>query len=251
VLEENVPLVLARIGPRDVVLDLGGWARPFNRADWVIDAMPYATRGSHAPALPAQGGDPERFTAATWIQRDLCSREPFPFADKSIDFLTCSHVLEDLRDPLWVCSEMVRVAKRGYLEVPSRLAESSRGIEPGIVGWSHHRWLVEMDGGDVVFRMKYHGIHGHWRYSLPASFVRSLPPERHVQWLFWDDRFDFREETIHGVDAITEELEGFVRRTHPYPPWLLAAARRWSWAASLARRAAAGVARRLPGRGGA
>ena len=59
----------------------------------------------------------------------------------------CSHTLEDLRDPLWVCAELVRVAKAGYVEVPSRAAEQSRGWEhPRIAGLSHHRWLIEIDG---------------------------------------------------------------------------------------------------------
>jgi hypothetical protein len=245
VLEENVRLVLDRIRPDDVVLDIGGWARPFNRADWVLDAMPYETRGFYGPASPAQGGAHEHFTRDRWIQRDVCSREPFPFADKAIDFVACSHTLEDLRDPLWVCSEMVRVAKRGYLEVPSRIAESSRGIEPGIVGWSHHRWLIDIADEAIVFRMKYHTIHAHWRFSLPAEFVRGLPERRHVQWLLWEDRFEFREATVHGVDQIAEDLEQFVTRTHPYPRWLVRAAGAGSALGATCGRVYRGVRRRV------
>jgi hypothetical protein len=38
----------------DVVLDVGGWGRPFKRADWVLDLMPYgATTSASAPAAPA------------------------------------------------------------------------------------------------------------------------------------------------------------------------------------------------------
>jgi len=37
---------LAREIPDDaLVLDVGGWFHPFARADWVIDLLPYATRG--------------------------------------------------------------------------------------------------------------------------------------------------------------------------------------------------------------
>jgi len=42
---------------------------------------------------------------------------------KEVDFVSCSHVLEDLRDPIRVCEEIVRVGKRGYIEVPSKTAE--------------------------------------------------------------------------------------------------------------------------------
>ncbi len=249
-LEENVPLVLGRIGPDDVVLDIGGWARPFNRADHVSDAMPHETRGYYGPDLPAQGGPVERFTAATWIQRDVCDREPFPFADQSIDFVTCSHVLEDIRDPLWVCSEMRRVARRGYIEVPSRLAESSRGVEAGIVGWSHHRWLIDIDGSHVTFRMKYHTIHGRWPLSLPGRWVRALPERRHVQWLFWDGAFTWSEETIHGPEHIAAELARFVEATHPYPRWLVGLDGAVRAAARLGRRVVGGVVRRTRRLGG-
>jgi hypothetical protein len=73
-------------------------------------------RGWYAPP---QGGGREWFGRGTWIQRDICDREPFLFKDKEIDFVVCSQTLEDVRDPLWVCSEMIRVAKAGYIEVPA------------------------------------------------------------------------------------------------------------------------------------
>src|SRR5947207_7389462 len=130
----------------------------------MMDAEPHATRGYYGAQRPAQGGDREYFTENTWIQRDICAHTPFPFRDKEIDFVICSHTLEDVRDPLWVCSEMIRIARRGYIEVPSRPAESSRGVEPNQVGWSHHRWLVEISERHISFLMKYHMIHSHWRF---------------------------------------------------------------------------------------
>ena len=44
-LQASVQRILERLGPDDLVLDVGGWGRPFTRADWVLDLMPYATRG--------------------------------------------------------------------------------------------------------------------------------------------------------------------------------------------------------------
>ncbi len=234
--EPNVARVLDLIRPSDVVLDVGGWGRPFNRANYVIDAQPYDTRGFYGKALPAQGGAREHFTAGTWIQRDVCERTPFPFADQQIDFVICSHTLEDLRDPLWVCAEMTRVARRGYIEVPSRLVETCRGVEPGMVGWSHHRWLIDIENQDIRFLMKYHMIHSERRFSLPPSYLHSLPENRHAQWLFWEDRFGFREVTIHGLHNIAAELAGFVQRTRGYPAWLLLADHMARRAGALIRR---------------
>ena len=222
--QPNVEKLLALLGPDDLVLDVGGWACPFNRAQWIIDAEPYETRGYYrtfgGPA--AQGGEREWFSAATWVQRDICERTPWPFADRQFDFAICSHTLEDVRDPLWVCAELMRVAKRGYLEVPSREWESCRGVEMrGMVGMSHHRWLVEIDGGSVRFVPKYHVIHSHWRYSLPYSHLRALPPERTVAWLWWEGRFDCRETVTHGTHNQARELEQYVESVRPYRPWQL------------------------------
>lgn len=234
--EPNAARILASLSPNDVVLDIGGWARPFNRANIVVDAEPYETRGFYGSSAPAQGGTVEHFTRETWIQRDICERTPYPFADKSIDFAICSHVLEDVRDPLWVCSELVRIARRGYIEVPSRIAESSRGTEPSQVGWSHHRWLVDISEGRLTFTMKYHKIHSHWRFSLPARYLHALPEPAKVQWLFWEGSFSFSERTIHGVENIASELERFVREVRPYPAWLVGADAAMRNAATLARR---------------
>ena len=189
--------------PGDVVLDIRGWAHPFNRADFVLDLEPYQTRGYYNRAfarsspIPAMGGTSERFSSATWIQRDICDRAPFPFANKSIDFVICSHTLEDIRDPLWVCSEMIRIGKAGYIEVPSRLWESCRGMERGIAGLSHHRWLIEMEDAKIEFMQKYHAIHS-WRRSLPRSVLKNTQERDSVQWMFWEGQFDFAEIVLHG-----------------------------------------------------
>lgn len=220
--EPNVARVLASLRDDHVVVDIGGWACPFNRADYIIDAEPYETRGYYRTfgALASQGGVVERFSRERWIVRDLCERTPYPFADKSVDFVICSHTLEDLRDPLWVCAEMMRIGKAGYLEVPSREWETCRGHEsPRTAGLSHHRWLIDIAETRVTFLMKYHLIHAHWRYSLPASHLRAMAPARAVQWLFWMDRFEAGERTIHGLDAQAAELAGYVARVRPYPPW--------------------------------
>jgi SAM-dependent methyltransferase len=213
-LAANESKVLETIQPGDRVLDVGGWACPFNRADWVIDKFPHSTRGFYGTIglLSSQGGELERFTENTWIQRDICDREPWPFSDHYFDYSICSQTLEDVRDPLFVCSELVRVSKRGYVEMPSRLAESCRGWEhPEIAGLSHHRWFVEVEGDHVSFTMKYHMIHTDHALSFSPQYYEQRTDEasRNV-FLFWEDRFEFSEQIIHGLDEIRAYLRSFV-----------------------------------------
>jgi Methionine biosynthesis protein MetW len=228
-LQKHSDLIMSQLQPSDIVLDIGGWAHPFNRANYVLDQEPYETRGYYNRTfrknnpLPPLGGNVEYFTAGTWIQRDICAHQPFPFGDKSLDYVICSHTLEDIRDPLWVCAEMIRIAKRGYVEVPSRIWETCRGFEPGIAGLSHHRWLIDIVGNDITFTMKFHSIHGHWRLSLPPKFAQHLEDSQAFTWLFWNDTFTFHEQTIHGTEQVNASLENFVRSVKPYPGWLLKA----------------------------
>ncbi len=233
--QPNEAVILGKLRAEDLVLDIGGWGRPFNRANFVLDQEPYETRGYCG--LPAQGGDQERFARESWLQRDICERTPYPFADKSLDFVICSHTLEDVRDPLWVCSEMIRIGRAGYIEVPSRVAESCRGVEPGQVGWSHHRWLIDMRSGAIRFMMKYHAIHSHRSMSLPRRFLRRLNEAETVQWMFWTGSFAYVERIIHGPDNMRAELRNYVQHVHPYPGWLIAADRATRRTGLFARRA--------------
>jgi hypothetical protein len=248
VIATNVSRILEAISPGDIVLDIGGWACPFNRANYVLDAQPYDTRGFYSTfgGPRFQGGEVECFSRATWIQRDICDRTPFPFTDKSVDYVICSHTLEDVRDPLWVCSEMIRIGKRGYLEVPSRVAESSRGWEhPRLAGLSHHRWLVEIKGQHVVFQMKSHHIHSHWRYSFPRAHLASLTAEQRVQWLFWQESFEYSERMFEDLAGVRADLESFVAGVRPYPKWRLGADSKFRTVADICRQASSGVLRRL------
>jgi hypothetical protein len=213
-LDANEARVLERIAPGDRVLDVGGWARCFNRATHVIDFHPYEGHGRHyfeQYGLAAQGGPVEHFTADTWVARDICDRTPWPYPDKFFDFSICSHTLEDLRDPIWVCHELTRVSRRGYVEVPSMVFELTRGREPDVpTGLSHHRWICSFEAPHgLVFSPKNHYVHGNPRYNLPPSFG-GLPPESQVIWLFWDESFSFREGWLSR-----EDLAAFVRMQVP------------------------------------
>jgi hypothetical protein len=246
VLPASVDRLLGELSPEDLVLDVGAWASPFNRAQWILDAEPFETRGYYRTfgGVPFQGGEREWFSKETWVQRDICGRDRWPFADKQFDFVICSHTLEDIRDPLWVCSELVRVGKAGYVEVPSRIFESTRGVErPNIAGLSHHRWLIDIEGDDIRFLPKYHFIHSHWRYNLPRAYLDSLPPEAGVQWLWWKGAFTFSETTVHGVSNQERELERFAQAVYARSHWRLRASDAWVAVSSLPQRALKRLAR--------
>jgi hypothetical protein len=198
---------MQRIGPDDLVLDVGAGARPFARADWVIDLMPYETRGLYGYDKASAS---ERFSADTWVVHDICAREPWPFSDDKFDFAVCSHTLEDVRDPIWVCSELVRVARAGYIEVPSRLEEHSWGFEGPWVGFGHHRWLVDVADGGLQFVFKHHVIHGPAANWFPNRFHRRMSEEDKAQALYWEGSFDYGERIMLTAEELDPYLSEYV-----------------------------------------
>lgn len=212
----NLERVLRTVGEHDRVLDVGGWAAPFNRADWVIDLKPYDTRGAMIPA--GLGPGPERFNRERWVTADICAQEPWPFDDDCFDFAVCSFTLEDVRDPIRVCREMSRVARAGMVEVPSvldeltwRVPEASGGAW---VGHRHHRWLCTREGDTLVFLVKHHSLHSRRSQRVLPDEAKSLTHEERTLTHFWTGGVPARER--EAIDAYPDdELEAVIRRRFP------------------------------------
>ncbi len=130
--EAMVAILGIRSGDR--VLEVGGGGNAFPRADVICDA----TFGSSAQ----RNGAPATFLPGRRYVE--CPAERLPFADLSFDWVWCTHVLEHVADPVAACRELARVARRGFVEVPSRLSEMVNG-NPS------HRFIVDRDGDTLVF----------------------------------------------------------------------------------------------------
>jgi len=182
------------------VLDVGGWYQPFNLATHVIDLFPYASRRVRDALDPS---DVERFSAATWVVHDVCNA-PWPFPDKWFDFVVCSNLLEDVRDPISVCRELRRVGNAGYIETPSRVREifckerlfllkSLTGNIPEI-GFHHHRWFVEAQGPHLRFTPKTTALSENRRYYITRGDIgRKLSEQESALAFFWIREFTFEE----------------------------------------------------------
>ena len=211
-LERSDRAIRQRLADDDLVLDVGAWARPFDRADWVLDLLPHEARGLYGYDRTTAV---ERFSAGTWVRRDICDREPWPFADRQFDFAICSHTLEDVRDPVWVCAELMRVARAGYVEVPSRLEEQSWGVHGPWVGWSHHHWLCETGEGRIEFVFKPGVIHGKQENFFNSDFRAGLTEEQRVCELWWEGGFEAVERIYTDGPSLDAYLADFVSEHRP------------------------------------
>jgi hypothetical protein len=209
VLPESKTKIIDSLRKEDRVLDVGGWENPFPLATHIMDICTYETRKGNRTG--------ERFSKNTWVTRDICNHEPWPYKDKEFDFVICSHLLEDVRDPLWVCSEMQRVGKAGYIETPSRGAESVMGrdwaspFREEYAGFWHHRWFVEIKGDGLVFIFKSPLV------SLKAVRVSKCLDGGAVAF-FWRDAFPFRERFVFDtMDFVKDQLD-FIESHGGKPP---------------------------------
>jgi len=222
-IEGNIPRVIKEMAQATRCLDVGGWYRPLRSATHVLDINPFETRFKHAAYDPEQ---PERYGAETWLQRDICDHSPWPYPDKFFDFAVCSHVLEDIRDPIWVVSELARVSKAGYVETPSAVGELLTAAtfseylfgQRNTVGSGHHRWLVEMDPSrqEIVFRMKPYDL-GRRHHSVPHTRFHTPDPKSLTVAMFWQGELKAREE-IFGLYEWIEATAATARRSVTFEP---------------------------------
>lgn len=132
---EVIDFVLAGIKSSAKVLEIGASDVPFPRVTTFVD------RGTNYNTHPCDA-----------------NFERLPFEDKSFDFIYCRHVVEDLYNPFWLCNEMSRVGRAGFIETPSPMIELLRGVDGGeapMRGYVHHRYLVGNDAGVLTFVQKY------------------------------------------------------------------------------------------------
>lgn len=212
----NALRLVRELGSTARVVDVGGGAKPFPRADYVIDALPFEGRAALGQVEVAC--EP-RYTKDTWRKLDLCEHRPWPFPDKYFDYATCSHLLEDVRDPIWICSELCRVARAGYIEVPSRVVEQSLGVEhPSYAGYYHHRWLISCEGGCLEFRHKPHVLHAvHDAIVASVGTLWAINERYSITTLEWSDSFAYREVLEFDEDSVVDELCAFAREARRLP----------------------------------
>ena len=127
------------INANDKVLDIGCGNMPLQLATHFADIT--ITNNSYGRA-----GVPLKYVNGKPLFE--CNIEELPFEDKEFDFVYCSHVLEHVINPDKACDELMRVAKRGYIETPTR----AKDLWLNTAKISNHKWAVELENDILVFK---------------------------------------------------------------------------------------------------
>lgn len=176
------------------VLQVGAGQQPLKRANYVLDQGSYENRKIENSLVETV---PEFFTKNTWIQQDI-SQTPWPFEDDEFDYVIVDDCLVRSRDPIAICREMERVAKRGFVEIPNQTAEHVYGIEQeGIVGYPEHRWICDLKDDQLIFRFKHPMIQTRKEFQIfpPTNDKKpSINPKFGTHAFFWENSLSVREE---------------------------------------------------------
>lgn len=156
--------------PAYCIVDVGGGANPwYAHSQYVVDIVPVETRKTICGDL----NDPLTWEKVRAVQPD---------------FIICTHLLEDVRDPFFIMAEMSRSAKAGYISMPTKHQELSRQESIFYVGHCHHRWIYTLQG-DVLKAIAKMPIVNYWAsaFSLFRKLcsVPYLTKRLDILGLFW------------------------------------------------------------------
>jgi len=151
----------------DYVLDVGGGHVPFPRANVIVEKFPE----KKYDFFPSERGAPVVIPeGAKLIKADATD---MPFKDKEFDFVVCAETINHVKNPIGVCKEIIRVGKRGYMEVPGPLFEI-------FASHPQHLHICLWDGKTLRF------VRNHWPQN---SLVEGKALNKHIEmdawWRIW------------------------------------------------------------------
>lgn len=152
------------VGKEALVLEVGSGASPYFRANVLCDAYEETQERFFTPLVH------DRPTILAFV-------EQLPFRDDAFDFVIASHVLEHSAEPEKFISEIQRVAKAGYIEVPDAFMER-------LTHYGFHRLEITDRGDELIIRKKKNYIHDEEVVDLFHNKARPIFPK-------WVSRYPF------------------------------------------------------------
>ncbi|HEV7621112.1 MAG TPA: methyltransferase domain-containing protein [Flavisolibacter sp.] len=162
------------------VLEVGGGHNPHPKANVVVDK--YTDTNFH------RSGDIKVLKHQQFLNAD---GENLPFKDKEFDYVICCQVLEHVENPVKFLSEQFRVAKKGYIEVPSLIGEYLFPRES-------HKWILH-EYKDVLYLVDKKKLNFVYGYDL-GELIQDYLPKHSIG-------FKILERTHPNMETIRIEWE--------------------------------------------
>lgn len=175
------------------ILDVGGAKNTHRQATHIIDIC-----------------EKPKGCKLKYTQMDVCE-EKWPFKNKEFDYVYCSNLLEDVKNPKFVCEEMIRVGKAGRIIVPNISTECRPGVDTWpmsykYAGFVHHRWLCFIKKNEIIFCPKTPITHIYdWTGHLTNEYIK----KNFYMCLDWIDNFKIEEVVFNEWDTFYNLLKNY------------------------------------------
>ena len=117
----------------------GGWSMPF--VDAIIDFNNPVESGSSSQIT--------HFKCDITNPNDWMVVLDHVARNGKFDFCICTHTLEDIMNPVFVCEQMIRISLGGYIAFPSKYRELAK-FQGDYRGYIHHRWIFTVKNNVVI-----------------------------------------------------------------------------------------------------
>ena len=133
----------------------------------------------------------------------LIENKNLPFSNNQFDFVYASHVIEHVEDLSFFISELKRISRQGYIELPSILEDN---LILSANSSEDHKWMFKFDDVNKVLLVEKKKqliepfiTHGVLFDSLRKNFRSSLVLE-----LYWENEinYEFRDFTVKAKKPI-------------------------------------------------
>jgi hypothetical protein len=101
------------------------------------------------------------------------------------DFCICTHTLEDIMNPIFVCEQIQKIANEGYIAFPSKYRELSR-FEGQYRGYIHHRWIFDASNNNIIAYPKINYIDSTDVFNKIAEYNHNVSDLS----FYWKDSID-------------------------------------------------------------
>ena len=119
------------------------------------------------------------------------TNKQLPFKDNEFDFIIASHVIEHVEDFQYFIREIERVAKQGYIELPSRLGDNL--VFENIK--EHIWWFKYDDELQTLIASKKNQILEPFITVSTVKKLENVFREDLVLELFWEDKINYKVDS--------------------------------------------------------
>ena len=125
------------------------------------------------------------------------TEKKLPFQDKEFDFTIASHVIEHVEDLDFFITELERISKRGYIELPTRFADNLI-----FENKNDHIWWFTFDdiNNQIIASKRNQLIEPFITVSTGKIFEKTFR-ESFVLELLWEEKIEYKvDERIQNIN---------------------------------------------------